>query len=194
MHSALDFGLEYPEEYKLWHNSSNTIITLAVKTEKDLWDLCSQLDSKQIKYTKFFEPDIGYSLTSITICPVNEGKVKKACSGIPLAGKVLPTADLVQKNQNELMDLCFNNREKIECNHLLYNKIKDLMSFIKDQTHVFKYKWKLPDLFFLNMTFLKENMCSEYEASKYIMFHNIKIIPQNQMLELLCDIAKRNEE
>lgn len=195
MHSALDFGLQYPNEYRDWHNSSNTIVTLAVKTEKDLWNLCSLLDSKKdIKYTKFFEPDIGYGLTSITINPHPD--IKKICSGIPLAGKILPNAEQIQINQNKLMDLCFNNREKIEQNYLIFKRLMDLLEFINDQTHVFQYNWKFPNSFFLNMTFLKENLCSGYEASKYTMFHDLPEAnlenltgAKKEALELLYNLA-----
>jgi hypothetical protein len=198
MHSALDFGLQYPDEYREWHNSLNTIVTLAVKTEKDLWDLCSKLDSKkEIKYTKFFEPDIGYSLTSIVIVPNHSSDIKKICSGISLAGKVLPNAEQIQTNQNDLMDLCFDNKENLEHKFHVRNRLFDLLRFIKDQTHVFQYEWKLPNWFFLmNMNILKENLCSEYEASKYTMFHDLpeakkEILPsgKKEILELLYNLA-----
>lgn len=86
IHAAIQFVNEHPEKYKEWFELSNYVIVLAVKNEEELLQLTNKLDNKCIKYSKFYEPDIGNVLTSIAIVPGPE--VKKMCSSIPLAGKL----------------------------------------------------------------------------------------------------------
>lgn len=84
-HAAIQFQHEYPEISKNWIETSNYLVYLAVKTEKELWGLKRKAESFGLKVTSFTEPDFGDVLTAITLEPCI--KSRKLTSSIPLLGK-----------------------------------------------------------------------------------------------------------
>jgi hypothetical protein len=58
------FFIDYGELAIEWDNQF--IVCLAVRDESSLWAICNQLDSFNISYSKFFEPDLDNQLTSIS--------------------------------------------------------------------------------------------------------------------------------
>lgn len=87
VHAMAQFANDFFNEYRKWFSTSNTVVILAAKDEQSLHKLTQKLDMNGLKYSKFFEPDIGNALTSIAIVP--SPYVKKYCSSLPLAGKVV---------------------------------------------------------------------------------------------------------
>jgi len=92
IHAAMDFATEFPIEYAEWHKNSNTLVVLSVATEQDLHRLIEKLKAKGFRFTIFREPDIDNAITSI--CLVPGAGIRKACSGIPLAGKTVKPVSL----------------------------------------------------------------------------------------------------
>lgn len=175
-HASLDFACEYPDEYKDWHTKSNSIITLSTRTERDLWTFCDLLTKKGQRFTKFREPDCGYAITAIAIVPGPD--VKKICSGIPLAGKynnpkaVEHTKAL--KDTIHSMTECFQSKGQNMLEHGLsvHNHMFDLVAYLKDQTHGFKNKWRMPSWFFPYANQLSENLCSDFTIDRYTIMHD----------------------
>lgn len=86
VHAAIQFANDYPKEQEKWFKASNTVVILAASDEQSLHKLTEKLDINGLKYSKFFEPDIGNALTAIAIVP--SPCAKRFCSSLPLAGKV----------------------------------------------------------------------------------------------------------
>lgn len=85
LHAFREFAEQYPEIEREWYKKSNYIAVLSVKDESELKNLCEKLDSKEIKFSKFKEPDLDNELTAVAIEPSKSAR--KACSSIGLALK-----------------------------------------------------------------------------------------------------------
>jgi hypothetical protein len=66
-----EFCEKFPRTFRKWKKKSGYLICLAVKDLTELEALCLVLDSKKIKYCKFFEPDVN-QVTAIAIAPSPE--------------------------------------------------------------------------------------------------------------------------
>ncbi len=84
-HSIADFAYDHPDIFKQWKQESNSIITLAVKDEQSLIDICNKLQSVTPYITSFREPDIDNQMTAIAIYGTPE--IRKMLCNIPLALK-----------------------------------------------------------------------------------------------------------
>ena len=84
-HAAIQFANDYPLEQEKWFKESNTVVILAAKDIKQLKQFENSLKEKNIKFSSFYEPDIGNELTAIAIVPSEQSK--KLCSKFKLAGK-----------------------------------------------------------------------------------------------------------
>jgi len=85
MHASLNFAFEFPNEFKEWHRTSNSIVVLAAKDEPELKSLYSKLVSLGSSTSFFEEPDIGNEWTSICVEPHPDNK--RLLRSYPLAGK-----------------------------------------------------------------------------------------------------------
>lgn len=85
-----EFCEKFPRTFRRWKKKSGYLICLAVKDLSELDALCSVLDSKKIKYCKFFEPDVN-QVTAIAIAPSDEADF--ITRRIPLAGKNIGQLD-----------------------------------------------------------------------------------------------------
>lgn len=79
--------MKHPLSAYRWHSASNSIITLSVKTLKDLESISAKLHKKGITVSSFYEPDIESQLTSIAFIATAEQR--KKLSHLPLALKSL---------------------------------------------------------------------------------------------------------
>lgn len=84
MHALTEFLFKYPEQSQNWYKNSNSIVFLQASVE-DINNLILSLNSKNIKYAEFYEPDWDNALTAICIEP--ENKTKKLCYHFKLALK-----------------------------------------------------------------------------------------------------------
>lgn len=73
-HAAIDFMFEYPDIAKDWHKESNYLCQLSCENEYELKKIAYEAERKGIKITRFEEPDLGNSLTSICFEPNKESK------------------------------------------------------------------------------------------------------------------------
>ena len=86
-HSAIEFQHEHPEIAKEWNTNSKYLIFLSVENEEELQKLLQKAQIRNLKYSTFFEPDIGNQLTAIALEP---GQIsEKLVSNLPLALKEL---------------------------------------------------------------------------------------------------------
>ncbi len=68
-HAAIEFQHEHPEIAKEWNINSKYLIFLSVENEIELQKLLRKIQFKELKYSMFFEPDIGNQLTAIALEP-----------------------------------------------------------------------------------------------------------------------------
>lgn len=86
-HASIEFQYEHPQIAKNWNKNSNHLVFLSVENEYELQKLLTKIQIRDIKYSTFFEPDIGNQLTAIAIEPSDESH--RLTSNLPLALKEL---------------------------------------------------------------------------------------------------------
>ena len=121
IHVAVDFVFQHPEQAGVWHDISNSLAFLSVKTEEELFNKISQLDAAGIKYTAFREPDVGYAITAIALEPGEQ--TKEFC-------RKLPTA---------LKPPCLKGHSELKAN-ALYERLRVLRQTVEDMSHCYQYK------------------------------------------------------
>lgn len=94
-HSIADFAYEFPQEFKQWKETSNSIICLSVTSEEELEKLFIKL-SNFTNVVKFNEPDLNDELTSI--CLYGDASIRKKLSYLPLLGKSIMQRELMLNN------------------------------------------------------------------------------------------------
>ena len=81
-HAAIEFQYEHPEIAKEWNTNSKYLIFLSVENEEALQRLLQKIQIRNLKYSTFFEPDIGNQLTAVALEP---GQLsEKLVSNLPL--------------------------------------------------------------------------------------------------------------
>lgn len=179
MHSALDLCFKFPEKLKNWNINSNSIIVLAAKDEEELYNFGKELERKNILHSKFFEPDVGYELTSIAIVPDNG--IKKLCSRFPLAGKKQTSSGCI-KDILELkwefiskMNECEQTKGMSVLDHGLsvWEALESIRNILEGKETEKDYK--LPEWLINNSDkFLKTFYeIGEYALRKYTILHDI---------------------
>jgi len=81
MHAAIQFVHEHPRREARWFAESNHIAFLSVPGEPDLLSLRAEAARRGIISSRFEEPDLGGSLTAITLAP----EARKLCARLGLA-------------------------------------------------------------------------------------------------------------
>jgi hypothetical protein len=84
-HAAIEFQHEHPEIAKQWNTHSKYLVFLSVENEQELYKYLEKIQFYELKYTTFFEPDIGNQLTAIALQP--DKLSYKITSNLPLALK-----------------------------------------------------------------------------------------------------------
>lgn len=79
-HAVADFAYEFPDEFKSWKETSNSIVCLGCNSEEELIKLYEKF-SKLTPTVKFFEPDVD-EWTSI--CLLGTPEVRKKLAHLPL--------------------------------------------------------------------------------------------------------------
>ena len=160
-HSVADFAHEFPQQFKEWKTTSNSIICLQVNNEKELNDLYLKL-SKLTSVTKFYEPDLNDELTSI--CLYADKDVRKKVSYLPLLGK----------------------KQKLTYQQVIYDMIStpqtDTQNVLEHGISVAKHfnklisgdidNWKLPTWFTDNKDFILNNLHSLEDIKEYQVMHD----------------------
>jgi hypothetical protein len=183
-HAIVEFSNKFPEEYQKWYKDSNYIIALACKTERDLWNFSNSLKEKKIKHSRFLEPDLGNSLTSLAIVPCPEAK--KACSGLPLAGKDISQDEekkiWLQKTKNIFCNSDFDLKRNME----IKEKLFELVDFIKHPENPLKHKWKFPGWFFQQAETILYNLPDDFVLEKAALCHRL---PEDKLQFILGDVV-----
>lgn len=68
-HAVAEFAAGYPKDFEAWYEASNTLAVLEVPDTSYLEDLCSQAHYESVRMRKFYEPDLGNSLTAVCFEP-----------------------------------------------------------------------------------------------------------------------------
>lgn len=173
MHAAMEFAKENPLEFKDWHAKSNSLIVLAAKTERELYDFSLKLEKKGIKFARFYEPDVGYMLTSIAILPSDD--TKKLCSCFGLAGKAQP-AIVVERMENlwNTVDKMLNCQQTSNINMLQHGlSVRNhLFDLLDNETENLSFEWRLPDWFLNNRAKILKNMADRFTLGRYTVMHD----------------------
>lgn len=175
-HAAMNFAFAYPAEGRVWHETSNSIIALTVQNERKLWEFSQKLTEKGIRFVEFREPDLGNELTAIAICPGPD--VKKACSGLPLAGKKVNVGASERLSRKfDIVDAMLACEQTSGQNMLQHGEsvrdyLFDLITFLRDPTACPKYQWRFPQWVLNHARHLTERLPSDYAMEKYALWHD----------------------
>ena len=82
-HAYVRFCMEHPEIAREWYENSETMCSLSVADEKELQELLDEASRLGITVSAFFEPDIDFQLTAITLAP--GCATKELCANLKLA-------------------------------------------------------------------------------------------------------------
>lgn len=160
-HSIADFAHEFPQQFKEWKTTSNSIICLQVNNEKELNDLYLKL-SKFTSVTKFYEPDLNDELTSI--CLYADKDVRKKVSYLPLLGKKPKLT--YEKVISDMIDTPQTDTQNV-LEHGI-SVAKYFNQLMKGDTD----KWKLPTWFTDNKDFIFNNLHSLEDIKEYHVMHD----------------------
>jgi hypothetical protein len=75
MHASLEYAIQYPDRFKEWHTTSQTVVLLTVPNV-DWLHLTARKLEYAVPVAKFREPDMGNSLTAIA-CVYGGSKLRK---------------------------------------------------------------------------------------------------------------------
>ena len=84
-HAIADFAYNHSSEFKMWKNSSNSIITLSTENEKSLIRLFNHFKNVDKTVCLFREPDINDEATSF--CVYGTDDVRRKLSNLSLSLK-----------------------------------------------------------------------------------------------------------
>lgn len=161
-HSIADFAYEFPQEFKEWKTTSNSIICLQVNNEKELNDLYLKL-SKLTSVTKFYEPDLNDELTSI--CLYADKDVRKKVSYLPLLGKK-------SKLTYEKVIFDMNDTPQTDTQSVLDHGIS-VNKYFNDLTSSNPiFEWKLTTWFTENKDYILSNIHSKDIVKEYQIMHD----------------------
>ena len=161
-HSIADFAYEFPQQFKEWKTTSNSIICLQVNNEKELNDLYLKL-SKLTEVTKFYEPDLNDELTSI--CLYADKDVRKKVSYLPLLGKK-------SKLTYEKVIFDMNDTPQTDTQSVLDHGIS-VNKYFNDLTSSNPIlEWKLPTWFTENKDYILSNIHSKDIVKEYQIMHD----------------------
>ena len=81
-HALSEFTHQYPDTEIHWFKNSNYIVLLSVKDKIKLQSFVDNISRQNIKYSLFFEPDLGGELASVALEPSNISK--RLCRNLKL--------------------------------------------------------------------------------------------------------------
>lgn len=82
-HALADFAVKFENEFKQWQLGSNYLCCLEA-SEIRMETIITKLDSLNIKYEVFKEPDIGYQTTAIAVEAISREQHKKLFKNLKL--------------------------------------------------------------------------------------------------------------
>lgn len=175
-HAAMEFAASFPAERAEWYRTSNSVIVLNCQNERKLIEFSLKLKEKGIAFAEFREPDIGNELTAIAICP--GPLVKKACSGLPLAGKrVNEGAQERLQRKFQVVDAMLDCQQRQGQNMMQHGEsvrdyLFDLLKFLRDPQHISKFQWRFPQWLLSHAKQLVDKLPPDYILEKYALWHD----------------------
>ena len=67
MHASLEYAIQYPDRFKEWHATSQTVVMLTVPNV-DWLHLTAHKVEYAVPVARFREPDMGNQLNSVRLC------------------------------------------------------------------------------------------------------------------------------
>lgn len=172
----MEFAAAYPAEWRVWYQTSNSVIVLNCQNERKLYEFAQKLRSKGQKVAEFREPDIGNELTAIAICPGPE--VKKLCSGLPLAGKRVNEGAAERLSRKfDVVDAMLSceqtsGQNMVQHGESVRDYLFDLIQFLRDPTATPRFQWRFPQWALSHARHLTENLMDPYTLEKYALWHD----------------------
>jgi len=172
VHAANEFPEAYPEIWKQWKHTSNSVICCSVKDIDALTHLCDTLDKKGVRYVKFFEPDVE-QLTAVAVEPSEMGR--KVTKYLPLAGKEFGTIDKhVLTKEKVLHDMSttfqFEKQSVLEHGESVYRYYQKLVRCLDDNST--DLDMRIPDAFREHWSFIRANLYDEVTLREYTVLHD----------------------
>lgn len=172
VHAANEFPETYPDIWKQWKDESNSVICLSVKDLAALEQLCQTLDKKEVKYVKFFEPDVE-QLTAVAVEPSE--MARKVTKYLPLAGKEFGAIDKhVLTKEKVLHDMSqtfqFETQSVLQHGESVYRYSQKLMKCLAETST--DTDMRIPDAFREHWSFIKANLYDEATLREYMELHD----------------------
>jgi hypothetical protein len=173
-HAIADFAYTFPTIFKDWKENSNSIISLAVKDLQSLEILCKTLDKKEIKYIKFYEPDIN-EYTAIAVEPsVISSKVTKyiplACKKEGEINKHFLTKEKVIADMKATYQ--FKDQNVLQHGESVYKYFQKVMESIINGSSLYN-DVIIPEHYFTHKDFIINNLYTEEQLKEYIIYHDL---------------------
>lgn len=87
VHGMASFARDFPQEFSAWERTSNTVVCLTVRDERELSVLLERATvvscGVELSISTFREPDLEDQLTCIVLGPTDAAS--ELCVGLPLA-------------------------------------------------------------------------------------------------------------
>lgn len=186
-HAVADFIFQFPQYAEVWHETSNSIITLSVKTERDLCVLSRTLLGSNIQHTTFREPDIGYAITAIALVP--DKGIKRFCRDFDMAmrpayrcrggldGAKIERWDRHERKLKQVvrdMEACEQTKGQSVLEH--GRAVNFCLQLLLKSTHL-QYisddpSFRIPQWLFDHWGLLYSRLLDAYTIEKYTIFHD----------------------
>lgn len=172
----MEFAASFPEEWREWYRTSNSVICLNAPNELKLLEFSLNLKEKGIRFAEFREPDIGNELTAIAIVPGPD--VKKACSSLPLAGKrVNEGAPKRLKRKFEVVEAMedaeqMSGQNMVQHGESVKEHLFDLLQFLRDPHYLYQKQWRFPLWLTAYGKKLQEKLPPDHILEKYTLWHD----------------------
>lgn len=144
---------------------------MGIANERLLWAFADKAQSKNIKFTRFFEPDLGHSLTAICLEPGEA--TRRLCCSLPLALKHSNnnTEYAIKKLVHD-MSVCTQTKDQTILEHGIAVKdyLFDLIGFLRGKE--LTKQWRLPEWLIRNKEKLNSRLLDDYTLYTYAIFHD----------------------
>lgn len=172
-HAAIDYCMTFCP--KRWWELSNTIVTLVVDSEQDIFALGKRAMLAGVKHSIFCEPNFNYQATSIALEPGD--KSKALCKGLKLVGK--ETSDWIPDDSRKSLIVLQEKHQQtpdqtiMQHGYSVNRCIMDLMQYLSTGV-VGRYNWagQLPEVMTLFGKEIVNNSHSLQRIWDYTLFHD----------------------
>lgn len=101
VHATVEFSIQHRDLITNWHDISNYVACLEIKNEEELLKLAEKLESKNVKFSLFREPDYNNEATSMCIEACDESKRYTSHLSLALKNIIRPTSSTVRTSDSK---------------------------------------------------------------------------------------------